>query len=416
MRFRQKLTFNLVVLALVPLLASGLLAVSLIRDRQTARIDHRLSMTVSAAAIAYGAALQSVQNEARGLALRPDVRYALSGRGDLQRVRAAAPGLYVQLQSGGAIVAGTAPPGPAWRAVVDVGPARNHDCVMVWQPLDRRFAGFLRRRIRAGRQTGLVVVGAGSVGVGGDGAQDASVGGEGVRAAAVTVSVTQGGPVQLVAIYPTSALSESVHRAQRQVWIVLLGVALLTVLAVRYVGAPSAADLENARLQRLVERQAVTDALTGLANRRQLLAALTTELERAQRFGQETSLILFDLDDFKLVNDTMGHLAGDAVLHAVAEKLRETVREIDVAARYGGEEFAVLLPQTGREGAVNLAERLRVGINRIEVEFDGQTIANGSASFGIATSAGAAGGGLDLIAQADGALYAAKRNGKNTVA
>ena len=88
----------------------------------------------------------------------------------------------------------------------------------------------------------------------------------------------------------------------------------------------------------------------------------------------------------------MGHLAGDAVLHAVAEKLSETVREIDVAARYGGEEFAVLLPQTGREGAVNLAERLRVGINRIEVEFDGQTIANGSASFGIATSAGAAGG------------------------
>ena len=111
--------------------------------------------------------------------------------------------------------------------------------------------------------------------------------------------------------------------------------------------------IENARLHRRVEQQAVTDELTGIANRRQFFDVLGREFERAQRFDQPLSLIMLDIDDFKRINDRpeLGHLAGDAVLRAVAATIQGMIREIDLAARYGGEEFAVLLPQTDLEGA-----------------------------------------------------------------
>ena len=128
--------------------------------------------------------------------------------------------------------------------------------------------------------------------------------------------------------------------------------------------AQAGVAIENARLHRVVEQQAITDELTGLANRRQFYEVLGREFERAHRFGTPLSLILLDIDDFKRINDDhpMKHLAGDAVLRTVAQAIAGHIRDIDLAARYGGEEFAVLLPQTDREGAVNLAERLRVAI------------------------------------------------------
>ncbi len=178
----------------------------------------------------------------------------------------------------------------------------------------------------------------------------------------------------------------------------------------------AAVAIENARLHRVVEQQAVTDDLTGLANRRQFFEVLGRELERANRFEQETALILFDLDDFKRINDTLGHLAGDAVLRAVARTVQAVIREIDVAARYGGEEFIVLLPQTDREGAANLAERLRVAIAEIQIPYAGMTIGGVTASFGVASGPDAGTTQLDLVAIADAALYAAKHRGKNTVA
>jgi diguanylate cyclase (GGDEF)-like protein len=175
--------------------------------------------------------------------------------------------------------------------------------------------------------------------------------------------------------------------------------------------------IENARLHRAVEQQAVTDDLTGLANRRQFYEVLGREFERAHRFGTPLSLILLDIDDFKRINDThpMKHLAGDAVLGAVAAAIANHIRDIDLAARYGGEEFAVLLPQTDREGAVNLAERLRVAIADQQVSFgEGDRIAV-TASFGVASGPFDDQTQLDLIATADNALYASKRAGKNRV-
>ena len=175
--------------------------------------------------------------------------------------------------------------------------------------------------------------------------------------------------------------------------------------------------IENARLHRAVEQQAITDDLTGLANRRQFYEVLGREFERAHRFGTPLSLVMLDIDDFKRVNDThpMKHLAGDAVLRSVAMAISGHIRDIDLAARYGGEEFAVLLPQTDHEGAVNLAERLRAAISERLVSFGGEDEIAVTASFGVASGPDLDQTQLDLIAAADNALYASKREGKNRV-
>ena len=172
--------------------------------------------------------------------------------------------------------------------------------------------------------------------------------------------------------------------------------------------------LENARLHRIVERQALVDGLTGLANRRQADDALATELARAERLGGPVALILADVDDFKRVNDRFGHPTGDIVLRDLAQALWETVREIDTAARWGGEEFAVILPGTDLEGAAQVAERIRQALaERMIVSADGVPL-NVTASFGVA-AASPPGTPEQLIESADDALYRAKRAGKDCV-
>jgi len=182
-----------------------------------------------------------------------------------------------------------------------------------------------------------------------------------------------------------------------------------------YLAGQASVSMENVGLHETVERQAVTDELTGLANRRRFQETLLDEVERSKRFGQQVGLMMLDIDDFKGVNDTYGHQQGDLVLREVAKVLRATAREIDEPARYGGEELAVVLPSTDLDGAFNFAERVRTSIEALELPIPGREgkLLRVTASFGVAAVPVSAGDDRGLVAAADGALYQAKRGGKN---
>jgi diguanylate cyclase (GGDEF)-like protein len=182
-----------------------------------------------------------------------------------------------------------------------------------------------------------------------------------------------------------------------------------------WLAAQASIAIENERLHRTVKRQAITDELTQLANRRRFTETLSVEVRRAERFDDPLALVLADLDDFKLINDRYGHQVGDEVLRRFADVLRENVRDFDLPVRYGGEEFAVLLPETGLVGGEQLARRLQTALLRLRVDEIGDDRPPVTASFGVAAFP-AARSAEELLSAADGALYRAKAAGKNRVA
>ena len=174
------------------------------------------------------------------------------------------------------------------------------------------------------------------------------------------------------------------------------------------------ADEELRAAKKYAEELAQKDELTGLKNRRAFFEQGTRIIEQSKRFRHPISVIMMDIDHFKMINDDYGHSIGDKVLRAVAEPLQRVVREIDIVARMGGEEFAFILPETGLEEASNLAERLRSEIEDLVVTNDGHQIKI-TASFGVAACKDGDGNIEVLLTDADNALYVAKKNGRNQI-
>lgn len=159
---------------------------------------------------------------------------------------------------------------------------------------------------------------------------------------------------------------------------------------------------------------ATTDPLTGLLNRRHFMQLADDELARARRYGRPLSIVAVDLDYFKHVNDLFGHASGDAVLRTFARALLEQTRRQDVVGRLGGEEFAIVLPEAGREAARELGERIRAGMDELDVSVDGAPV-RVTASLGIAEALDEDLSAADALARADRALYRAKHAGRNRV-
>jgi two-component system, cell cycle response regulator len=166
---------------------------------------------------------------------------------------------------------------------------------------------------------------------------------------------------------------------------------------------------------RAISDAARKDPLTGCFNRGYFDQRLSAEVARAQRHGRSTALVLIDLDHFKRINDKYGHAAGDAVLQAVGQTLRDATRVEDLVARYGGEELALIIPGATLLGAALLAQRVRIAIAQLGVQV-GPHILHVSASLGVAAfERGQPGSAKALLRAADDALYAAKRGGRNRV-
>lgn len=175
-----------------------------------------------------------------------------------------------------------------------------------------------------------------------------------------------------------------------------------------------AALLNHVRIRRL-EGAVSEDTLTGCYNRRELDRQMTRFLAASQRHGKDFSLVFFDLDHFKRVNDVHGHLAGDAVLQGIAGEIRGKIRAGDIFCRYGGEEFALLLPETDGQKAADLAERLRLAIEALQIHAGKDLFLRVTASFGVTMASQEDRDGASLLARADAMLYRAKAEGRNRV-
>ena len=185
----------------------------------------------------------------------------------------------------------------------------------------------------------------------------------------------------------------------------------ITVTAAEYVGLA----LVNLQLRTALQQQSIRDSLTGLFNRRFMEETLTREIRRAHRHQTTVSVLMLDIDHFKIFNDRRGHAAGDVVLRDFGALLADSIRGADIACRYGGEEFTILLPDTTTAGARHKAGELLDRIRALHLTFNGHDVGGVTASVGVATYPSHGEHADTLLRAADAALYAAKQAGRNRV-
>jgi diguanylate cyclase (GGDEF)-like protein len=283
-------------------------------------------------------------------------------------------------------------------------------------PLDGRVVTLLRRATPLPQHGGFLLTHDGVVLAGGPVGEPVAIRQgklslRGTEFAAQSASL-KGTRLSLVAVEPVSSIDALSAQYRRLLFLAAAVTLLLVAFVARRIARPLAAIVGDvARLS----RQAHTDALTGLANRRELTVRLHDELERAARNETSLSLLVVDVDDFKSINDGHGHQAGDEAIKAVASLLAGSVRETDLAVRLGGEEFVVLLPGARIRNATATAEKLRLAIEELEIRASADVTIRLTASFGIAEFPTYATADA-LFSAADSALYQAKRAGKNRVA
>lgn len=195
-------------------------------------------------------------------------------------------------------------------------------------------------------------------------------------------------------------------------WIAAL-IPLIVATVVGVVLMRMLVELDAAR--RLVQEMAITDALTGIFNRRRFMELADAEFAKAGRHDLPLSVLMVDADHFKAINDVYGHVSGDEVLRQIALATKNCVRAEDMLARYGGEEFVVLLPLTGTHAAMVVAERVRVGVGTLRIDSVAGVVLQVTVSIGVATRTPETKTLNALIDSADKALYCSKTHGRNRV-
>jgi diguanylate cyclase (GGDEF)-like protein len=420
MTFRRRLTVTVLLIVVVPVIAIVIFFVPLSSQSRTGKADARLAGALTPTLNSYETDIQEAQRAARLVANDPLLGSAiplgptpgldrrvrqLSLRLGLTRLEVNADGSLIARFSSGQPVASVeltvrGSSGPVGTLVVSTTDATE-------------FAHSVHRA------TGLpfvVSAGGATIATGAPGASSLDLGGEGAHT--VDIELPSGDYRARIVSLPDAA--DNVRAAllgprdsgfsggQAVVAVILVALVLLAFALI----VPLVRDLRQQHER--AEEEAITDELTGLSNHRRFRQILGKEVERAKRFDRPLSVVMLDLDDFKEINDSYGHLQGDRVLREVGRVLKLESREVDEPARYGGEEFAIALPETRIDGAMEVGERVRRRLEAMRIPLDGH---NGEitirASVGVAGSPEQALETKTLIKAADQALYRAKQQGKN---
>jgi diguanylate cyclase (GGDEF)-like protein len=339
------------------------------------------------------AVLQKNKTRLRSFALSHDVRIVLRGR-----------------------TFGKLPQEPRVAATATLA-RRNHVVARVTMavPMDRSLLAVLQSATPMPKHAALLLVQHGRVIAGGPVGTHVDVRDDRIQLATLpffsTAAKLVAGNASLVAVEPVSAVEARVNTYRRRLlFAAAITLALAAGLATRLARPVARVLADLARLT----RQAQTDGLTNLANRRALDERLDVEVDHARRLGTNIAFVIADIDNFKSINDSHGHQTGDEVLRRVGRAFAEAVRELDLPGRYGGEEFALVLPGTNLSGARALAEKIRKNLEGLLVTTPDGSPFQVTASFGAACFP-AQSGVEELVAAADAALYEAKRTGKNRV-